>query len=158
MTEGLEPVLVKQLIETIVRQAIAATDAEAGTVWLVHSDRAVIYPAAAFGPNSKEITDFCLKPGEGIVGRAIGGRQEILLDEASEDPAWAFYFDTFSGFRTGSVLCVPLYQGETPVGALQLLNKRGGHFTREDLVLARGLAREVVALIKRGPVNDTGRA
>lgn len=146
--------LLKQMLDMVVQQGIYATDVEAGSVWLLRKDQGMITPVAALGPKAAGITGFWLKAGEGIVGRVIAENQEIVLEEVKEDPAWAFYFDNFSGFHSSSVLCVPLLRGDTPVGALQLLNKRGGRFTEGDLILARSLAREALAVIQRGHLMD----
>lgn len=140
----------ERTIEEILQQGIEATGAEAGSIWLLQEKRGIIRPVAALGPQAAGMTGLWLKAGEGIVGRVISDNQEILLEDVIQDPAWAVYFDNFSGFNTRSVLCVPLLKGETPIGALQLLNKRDGGFTDDELVLARALAAEAAQVVETG--------
>lgn len=138
-------------IEEILQQGIASTGAEAGSIWLLREGREgreIISPVAVLGPNAAGMAGLWLKAGEGIVGRVIAENVEILLEDVIQDPAWAVYFDNFSGFNTRSVLCVPLVQGATPIGALQLLNKESGPFSFEDMELARALAGEAVSAIE----------
>lgn len=143
-----------QTLEMIIQRGIDATGAEAGSIWRLEERRRIVSPVAALGPNAAGLAGLRLQAGEGIVGRVIRDNEEILLEDVIQNPAWALYFDNFSGFNTRSVLCVPLLRLGTPVGALQLLNKRDGCFTDDDLELARHLAGEAVALLEAGSLID----
>ncbi|HSA22701.1 MAG TPA: GAF domain-containing protein, partial [Myxococcota bacterium] len=68
---------------------------------------------------------------------------------AYQDPRFNPEVDRESGYRTRSMLCVPLRGklGEV-LGAVQVLNKRGGHFQVEDEALLEAMASQVSVAIE----------
>jgi phosphoserine phosphatase len=73
----------------------------------------------------------------GIAGATFRGSQIINVEDASADPRFYDAIDRQTGFRTRSVLSVPLRGVDNdPIGVLELLNKRGGAFTATDEELA----------------------
>ncbi len=86
-----------------------------------------------------------VKPGEGLVGKAIQRRRPIISNEALYDPdALSRLRDHYSGYLTQSVLVAPI-PGVflAPQGAVQLINKLRELFTEEDVgrlsAVAKGL-------------------
>jgi phosphoserine phosphatase len=76
----------------------------------------------------------------GIAGATFRGSQIINVEDASADPRFYDVIDRQTGFRTRSLLSVPLrgIDNDT-IGVLELLNKRGGGFTAIDEELASTL-------------------
>ena len=74
--------------------------------------------------------------GSGIVGACIRESQTILVNDTSTDPRFHRRVDDNTGYQTNSVLCVPLCADGNTIGAIQLLNKKGG-FTEVDAELLR---------------------
>lgn len=86
-----------------------------------------------------------VKPGEGLVGKAIQRRRPIVSNEALYDPdALSRLRDHYSGYLTHSLLVAPI-PGTflAPQGAVQLVNKLREEFTAEDIqrlsLAAKGL-------------------
>jgi phosphoserine phosphatase len=73
----------------------------------------------------------------GIAGATFRAGQMINVANAPADPRFYDAIDRQTGFRTRSLLTVPLrgINNET-IGVLQMLNKRHGHFTETDEELA----------------------
>jgi sigma-B regulation protein RsbU (phosphoserine phosphatase) len=73
----------------------------------------------------------------GIAGAAFREGHMINVEDARADPRFNDAIDRQTGFRTQSLLAVPLrgINNET-IGVLQLLNKRNGIFTDTDETLA----------------------
>lgn len=69
----------------------------------------------------------------GIVGSAILGKKPVNIANAYDHPYFNSEIDQISGFRTESMLVVPLLTaaGEA-VGGVELINKHTGHFTATD--------------------------
>ena len=66
--------------------------------------------------------------GKGIVGASFDLGITIGVDDVADDPRHASDFDRETGFRTRSVLCVPVQGREQYHGAIQLLNPVSGRF------------------------------
>jgi signal transduction histidine kinase len=69
----------------------------------------------------------------GFVGYCFQTGETVNLEDAYTDERFNREVDLKSGYRTRSVLCMPLYTREgLRLGIIQLLNKREGVFTKED--------------------------
>lgn len=144
-----------RVLELVVEQGMRALEAEAGTVWLLDRGSDRVLPVVALGPKGEEVKRLWLRPGEGIAGTAIVQKRSFLVENVREEAGWAARFDTASGFRTRSLLCVPLVYRDEAIGALQFLNKRDGHsFRRDDLALARPLASQAAVAIENSRVFE----
>ena len=74
----------------------------------------------------------------GIVGVSVLTKQIINVANAYEDPRFNAKIDEITGFKTQSILAVPIFgEDNEVVGALELLNKKAGLFTKEDEQLVR---------------------
>lgn len=87
----------------------------------------------------------------GLAGECARMRRIIRVDDAYADARFNRAIDQRTGFRTRSLLCVPLidHDGEL-VGAAQVLNKRGGPFDAHDEEIAAALAAHAAVALRRG--------
>jgi phosphoserine phosphatase len=90
----------------------------------------------------------------GIAGATFKESRVINVEDAAADPRFYDAIDRQTGFRTRSLLSVPLRgMDNNTIGVLELLNKRGGGFTATDEELAvtigalTGIALERQALV-----------
>ena len=115
-------------------------DAEGGALFLLVDDGERLRCEACVG--ATEITGIELANDYGIVGRSVQeGKGEIVRD-VSQDPSFDGSVDEQTGFTTRSILCAPLSISEEKIGAIELINKRGGDglFDKSDLHLLENLA------------------
>jgi len=69
----------------------------------------------------------------GFAGYCFQTGETVNLEDAYTDERFNREVDLKSGYRTRSVLCMPLYtRTGSRLGVIQLLNKREGVFTKED--------------------------
>ncbi|MFQ5786738.1 MAG: sigma 54-interacting transcriptional regulator [Thermodesulfobacteriota bacterium] len=74
---------------------------------------------------------------KGIAGFSISTGQIIVVFDAKENPHHFADIDKLSGFKTESVLCVPLCIKGKTIGCVELLNKRDGTtFSDDDIAVA----------------------
>jgi GAF domain-containing protein len=121
-----------EVLTRIIDELCSALGAQAASVALVdqESDENILY---ATGPVAEAISGLRIPPGKGIIGWVIAqGRSLLANDVVADDRFWPDV-DGYSGFQTRAVLCAPLFSGEQVIGALEVLNKRQGVFTSEDL-------------------------
>lgn len=69
----------------------------------------------------------------GLAGHCFRTAEPINLEDAYQDSRFNKDVDRETGYRTKSVLCMPMYNREGKVlGVIQLLNRKQGVFTKED--------------------------
>lgn len=72
--------------------------------------------------------------GRGIASWVRENHRSVLVVDAYKDARFYPELDRSSGFVTRSILCIPLFQQETEIGVLQVLNPSDKpHFDRLDL-------------------------
>ncbi len=110
----------------------SALDAEAASVALldVATDSIILYAA---GPVAEAVSGLQLPREHGIIGWAITNKQSVIVNNVSVDTRFRPDVDGHTGFQTRSVIAAPLISGTEIVGAVEVLNKRHGGFTTEDL-------------------------
>ncbi|MFZ2301298.1 MAG: response regulator [Gallionella sp.] len=110
-----------------------------GASLFLMNDKGDIICRSCSGP--VDITGFSLDKYEGIVGHTIKSGQVQVVHDVTQDTHFAMRVDEATGFKTDSILCVPLMiQGEA-IGAIEVVNKRGGGlFAGHDRVVLSSLA------------------
>jgi sigma-B regulation protein RsbU (phosphoserine phosphatase) len=127
-----------QLIDIILTIATRHTGADRGSLFLVDHQEQQIWSLIAQGLEQLEIR---LPMGRGIAGSVAQSGEMINLPDAYDDPRFDRSFDQRSGYRTRSLLCLPvLDRAQKVVGVLQLLNKHDGSFTAEDVEFLQSLS------------------
>lgn len=142
------------LDELLVRIATAATtvlDCERATVFLIDPARRELFSRVATGMAGSPIHEIRFPLGLGIAGQVAETGRVVNLADPYADPRFNADFDRQSGFRTTSLLTLPLVGHDGAiVGALQALNKRGGEFTvRDESLLATLSAQAGVAVARQ---------
>lgn len=99
-------------------------DAEAASIFLLEDDGSALTCRECAGP--VDIRGLRLAPEQGIVGQTVARNEARIVRDVARDPSFAAMVDDHSGFATRSILCVPLAVRGRCLGALELLNKRGG--------------------------------
>lgn len=85
----------------------------------------------------------------GIAGLAAVTGRSIRIAEAWEDPRFDRSVDLQTGYRTRSMLCVPLKSASgEPVGVVEAINKRSGAFSEDDLATLEAVAGIVAIAIE----------
>ena len=131
------------LLDRILLKAIEVVQAGAGSVLLAEEDEGdALYFRSARGERSEALTSMRLKARRGIAGH-VAASGDIVRVERAED---CEYYDRSVarklGVTVGALLCVPIHAEGRTLGALELLNKKGG-FTDADERLTVLLAGQV---------------
>jgi len=124
--------MLEQALRAFTRRVGELLDAERASLFLV--DRAagqLVLRVAQDLPSGGEIR---LPLGSGIAGAAAGSGRPVRVDDAYADPRFDQQVDRQTGFRTRSILCLPLHDSCGDVFAVtQLLNRRDGRpFDQDD--------------------------
>ncbi len=128
------------LLQKIGAAAEKLLDCEASAIMLVSDDGKNLFFKVASGEKAKALKTMTLPIGQGIAGWVAQHREPEVVNDTRTDPRFAGKFDKASGFITRSLLCVPmLYRGDL-VGVVEVLNKREGGFSPDDIGLCSSLA------------------
>jgi len=91
------------------------------SVWLIDETHNELWTRVADG-----VKELRIPLTAGLVGACIANDEVIIANDLSHDSRFHSTIDKTSGYRTESVLCIPLRAGKKIIGALQVLNKPGG--------------------------------
>jgi PAS domain S-box-containing protein len=130
----------EETLTIITDNALRLLDATAASVVLQDQIKSDLWFHAASGGVPEFVRGIRLAAGQGIVGWVIKHGQPALVPDVSQDPRFFSKVDRETGFVTRSVICVPLKTEEQTTGAIEVMNKKNGSFSQEDLRLLSWLA------------------
>lgn len=124
------------------------TEAEASSVYELDTETGEIFFRLARGEKGGVIQSRRLKPGEGIAGCVIESGKPMVVEDVQRETRFSDRFDRETGFKTRSLICVPLTIRGKTIGALQVINKKNGvPFTEEDTELLTALAQQIAVAL-----------
>ncbi|MBI3249228.1 MAG: SpoIIE family protein phosphatase [Deltaproteobacteria bacterium] len=135
------------LLQVIMQKTIEVMDAERTSLFLYDEGRNELWSKIA--QELEPLQEIRFPVGVGIAGHVAQTRQGVNLADAYMDPRFNPDFDKRTGYRTRSLLCLPLMSTERKlVGVIQVLNKKGGggFDERDESLLAAFGAHAAVAL------------
>ncbi len=121
----------KVVADYVISIATRLIRAERGSLFLVDRARGVLTSLVAQGVDRERLE---VAIGDGIVGAVAATGEAIVIADPYADPRFDRRVDAATGFRTRSLLTVPVRDrdGEL-VAVLQLLNHRGRGFSAADV-------------------------
>jgi diguanylate cyclase (GGDEF)-like protein len=141
----LEPRKVIELVVEKIRQLIPS---EAWSLLMIDEEKQELVFEAALGAKGKEVAAIRPKLGEGIAGWVAESGKPAIVNDAGRDPRFAPHVDAKTSFETRSILCAPLVSRGRTIGVLEILNRKGGRFTRRDLDLVLTLVEPAAIAIE----------
>jgi Nif-specific regulatory protein len=134
-------VVLRRIVDETTRQLRA----DRGTLYLVdHATRELVSRVA----HLPEIAEIRLRIGEGVAGWVAAEGASVRIARDEDDPRHTERFDALTGYRTTSMLAIPLLRdGDVVVGVLQLLNHQRGRFSEDDEASLVHIGRQVVQIL-----------
>lgn len=121
---------IDETLNNAIERFMQYLDAEAASIFLLENDATELVCRACAGP--VDISGLRLPSGAGIAGKTVTSRACQIVRDVSKDPSFARNVDQNTGFVTRSILCTPLIVKQECLGALELINKRGGDGLFDD--------------------------
>jgi len=128
-----------EVVSNIIASAKDVMQADSASLLLMHSSGEHLTFEVALGESSQPLTDgqTQIQLGEGIAGWVADSATSLKLDDVYQDERFSQKYDELTGYRTRSMLCVPLKVGGKVIGVAQVINKMaaGGvtSFSEEDV-------------------------
>ena len=147
----LAPFELSQILEEVRQAGLEVTQADTGSIWLFdkNSNKLAMHLPAIEPP-------ILVEAGQGLVGECFSRNEVINVEDCYADPRFNPAVDTETGYRSDTILSVPLVGFEgSHVGVIQLVNKASGPFTQQDELLAIALAAQSAVALQRALMIDT---
>jgi len=135
-----------RLLPLIMGEVTKVMEADRSTLFLVDRERGEVWSKIAQGLEVREIR---VRIGTGIAGHVAATGKVVHIPDAYADPRFDRSTDQQTGYRTRSILAVPMANkpGEV-IGVIQVLNKREGTFGDEDIDLLQALSSQAAVAVE----------
>lgn len=135
-----------KLLNVIVQEVNRHLGADRSTLFLVNREKGEIWSKVLLGDASLEIRQ---PIGRGLAGFVAQTGKMVNIADAYQDPRFNPEVDRRSGYRTRSLLCVPVRDRDGHIiGVLQCLNKKVGQFQEGDVQFLRAFANHIAVAIQ----------
>jgi Nif-specific regulatory protein len=126
------------LLESMAEASTRLLHAERASIFLWDRPNQTLVARPALGVEGGELR---ISDDTGVVGQVVHSGQSQRINEDDDQSQINRHVDQQLGYRTRSLLCVPLRgQGGELFGAFELINKRDGNFSADDEAALRELA------------------
>ena len=140
----------QSIFESVMIEGCKLVDSERATLFMLDKEKDELWSQVATG--TEGIIKICSK--KGIVGACVTQRQLINVPDAYKDDRFNSNIDKNTGFRTRSILAIPVENDEGEViGAIEMCNKKNsdgsfGVFQDNDERLVKMLGSHVTSFIR----------
>jgi signal transduction histidine kinase len=131
-----------RLLQKILHAAVRVLDADTGSllIWVPpdHLEFAISPDTAVVGQR--------MPVTQGIAGWVFTNEQPLIVGDVNEDSRW--YQEMAPGFKTQSLIAVPIMTPTERIGVIEVVNKRSGEpFAEEDRDILSALAAQAATAI-----------
>ncbi len=135
-----------EILETLVTITSSTLGAERSTIFLNDDRTNELYSRVAQGNITRRIR---MLNNVGIAGHVFQTGEGLAIDDAYEDERFNPEVDQQTGFKTKSVLTVPIRTvRDQVIGVVQVLNKAEGSFTDDDQRLVEAMTRQAAVALQ----------
>ena len=147
-----------RLLDIIVDITLEAVDGDRGTIYLFDDQKRELWTKVATGLEGTGKETLVLPVGKGVAGYVAGTGDSLIIPDAYADARFEPSFDRHTGYRTASILCMPMRNKDGEIiGVFQLLNKRSGMFTAEDMTFLEALSVHAALAIENARLHEQER-
>ncbi len=150
---------VDNVLDLITEKSCEVARAEASSLLLLREDTGRLHFHCARGEAASDLADASVAVGDGLAGAVAEAREPLIVPDAYEDPRFNRNYDALTGFRTRSIMTVPLLARDgSLLGVVQALNRvGGGTFSEDDLELLGAFAAQASVALENARLNDDTR-
>jgi len=136
----------KQVLKYTMDMIRVAINVETGFLFLVKGKELEF--AVGLNVDAAPLKNHRLLLGQGIAGYVAARGEPININDVSTTQHFFPEIDEATGFKTRSVLCVPMISQGKVIGVLEVLNKLDGNFSASDEDLVGSIAASVSIAIE----------
>lgn len=142
----------QEVFDRILRFVTHELHAERSTLYLVDEATGELVSRIAQGYQGGAAIR--LQPGQGVAGHVARTGEIVMVSDAYADARFNSAVDESSGFRTSSMLVLPLVSRDRTVGVLQVLNRKQGVFDGSDEDYLRALGGMLALAIENARLHE----
>ncbi|EMY15911.1 stage II sporulation protein E [Leptospira weilii str. Ecochallenge] len=145
-----------QLLPLIMLYSKDLLEADASSLFLLDETEEFLYCEVALGEKGEIIQKYGrLDIGQGIAGWVAKEKKPIILEDAYSDSRFNPSWDQKTGYRTRSLVCVPLFIESKIIGTLEILNKtQNRSFDACDLTYLTSLSEVAAIAIQNAKIHE----
>ena len=118
------PKRIKTNLDAILSLCIDVADCETGTIFLVDQEAGDLFFATVHGPKAKDLENMHIAFGQGIVGICAHDQKTLIISDVTKDPRYCKEISDKIGFKTRSILAVPIIYRGNVLGVIETINKK----------------------------------
>ena len=143
------------LLEKIMDYALSITNSPAGSLLLLDEGKRLVFKIVR-GEKASQLLGTEVELGKGIMGSVALEGKSFCLANVRGNETFNPQYDTMTGFKTESILCVPLKTKSGVIGVLTVLNKEGGHSyrQRDEEILSYLAEQATISILKTKFAED----
>ncbi|HEY3346676.1 MAG TPA: HD domain-containing phosphohydrolase [Nitrospirota bacterium] len=150
-----ESYYVDVLLDSVAKSACQLLDADAASI-LLYDEAGNLRFQHMTGEAAAALKGKTVKPGEGLTGWVAQEGKAVIVGDVSKDPRFSPAYDKETGFKTNSIVCVPLTLDGRNIGVIEVLNKKNKEeFTEQDLKMLFSLSDHAAISIQRSQSYET---
>lgn len=140
-----------QLLTGPIRQMLDVETLSVGLIEPVTGD--IVFVDQLLGQRFEQMPPVRLKRGQGIAGWVAEHQEAVIINDAYSDMRFFSGVDRRSGFRTHSMMCIPLQVEQRIIGVAQAINRQTGRFSDHDLEILQALGGPLAAAIENANLH-----
>jgi len=145
-----------EVLTRIVYEVTSILNVETGSVILLDETGSELTFSTSVSNGQRLDIPTRLKVGEGIAGWVVAQGKPVSINDTNQDTRW--FGEVAEGFKTKSLLCVPLQLNGRTLGALQALNKKSPYgFGNGDMALLSAFAASATIAIENARLFQEAR-
>lgn len=144
----------KSVLRIIADKARTMIRCEAWSLFLLDPATHELVFTMVGGGKARRLKGRRIQPGQGIAGWVAQHGTPAMVADVTRDRRFLAEIDRMTTFATRSVLCVPLFNKKHPVAVLEMVNKIGAPFDRQDLRLLTRLAEQASIALERATLQE----
>jgi len=146
-----------QILENVMNISKQVMNADASSLMLIdEKTNELVYQVALGKVGEKLKQEFRLKLGQGIAGTVAQEGKPLLLEDVYTHPKFHRGHDDATGYRTKSMITIPLKVGERITGVAQVINRLDGNsFDSDDLELFLALCGMAAIAIENAKMHKS---
>ena len=141
-----------QILWTIIDFVTLNVDGDRGSLFLNDEETNELYSRIAQGDLTREIR---ILNTVGIAGAIFTARKGEIIHNVYEDSRFNKEVDQETGYRTKNMICSPVKTVDGKIiGVIQVLNKKKGRFTKENLNFVNAIATQAAVSIQNAQNSE----
>jgi GAF domain-containing protein len=139
------------VFDQLLYKVISVVGANDGSLSYLDEETGELVFVLVHGDLREQLPGYRIRSDVGIAGWVVSNQKPIIVNNPRQDWRFSLDVDQDFSFFTRSIASVPVIAKDTPIGAIQLVNKRDNEFTEADVALLLVLSQVAAKVLAAQP-------